>query len=71
MDRFWLRRGVHRDGVFAGGALHHRVLQPRVGVVGFVMGQHRPQLPGMLVGDGHQHFAESKKKGGKFINPAR
>jgi len=46
----WLRLGANPDGVFAGWALHHRMLQPRVGVVGFVMSQHRQQLPGMLVG---------------------
>lgn len=34
--------------------LHHRVFQTRVGVVGFVMCQHGPQLPRVFVGDRHE-----------------
>jgi len=49
--------------MFAGRALHHRVFQPRVGVVGLVVRQHRPQLPRMFVGDRHQHFAEAHPAG--------
>lgn len=49
--------------------LHHRVLEPGIGVVILVTGQHRPRLTGMLVGDGHQDLAE-RKAPGEITNPA-
>ena len=54
--------------MLAGQALHHRVLQPRVGIVGFLVRQHRPQLPGMLVGDRHQHLAK-RQPAGQLADP--
>ena len=42
----------------AGRALRHRVRQRSARVVVHVVGEHRPQLPRVFVGDRHQQFAE-------------
>lgn len=43
--------------------LLHGVLQVRVRVVVDVVGQHRPDLPGVLVGDGGDDLAEGHAAG--------
>jgi len=47
----------------AGRPLHHRVLEPGVGIVVFAARQHCPRLTRVLVGDGHQHLAERQARG--------
>ena len=40
----------------------HRMMKTRIRVVVDLVGQRRPDLPGMLVGDGDQHLAEGQAR---------